>query len=183
MLLRIAPEMFTDQRFECVTLPEVREEIIRTQKFKTRYPWRDRYKDRLRCLSQNDLLSSGNFELFFETSRVLITSGVENQKTKRLFNLSSVDIKVIAYALSAGYKVATGDADIKDFAEQEFADVYKGSISPLGMINMWLQRGLIEWTDQMHDYLSDWTALNEDPQPKRQKAQFKKLTGRKYPGS
>jgi len=175
--------MFIDQRFDCVTLPEVREEIIRTQKFKTKYPWRDRYKDRLKCLSQSDLRISENFDLFIDASRVLINNGVENQKTKRRFNLSSVDIKVIAYALSAGHKVATGDASIKDFAEQEFADVYQGSISPLGMINMWLQRGLIEWTDQMHDYLSDWAALNEDPQPQRQKAQFKKLTGRKYPGS
>ena len=183
MLIRIAPDMFIDHRFECVTLQEVREEIVRTQKFKTKYPWRDRYKEKLICLPRTKLQNSDNYEVFFKTSRLLINSGTENQKTKRLFNLSLVDIKVIAYALSEGHKVATGDTEIKDFAEQEFADAYKGSISPLGMINLWLQSGLIKWSDEKHDYLADWAALNEDPQPRRQKTQFRKLTGRKYPGS
>lgn len=183
MLIRIAPNMFIDPNFECVTLPEVREEIVRTQRFKTKYPWRNRYRDKLKCVPISYLNNSADYKLYCETSQLIINSGAINSKSDRLFNLSRVDIKVLSFALSEGYKLATGDAGIKEFAMQEFKDDYKGSISPLGMINMWLQNGLIKWNDKKHDYLSDWAASNEDPQPRRQKSLFKKLTGKKYPGS
>jgi len=50
MLIRIVPEMFCDERFECVTIHEVIQEIFRTQKFKSRYPWRERYKPKIKAL-------------------------------------------------------------------------------------------------------------------------------------
>ncbi|MBA4419143.1 MAG: hypothetical protein C0392_14735 [Syntrophus sp. (in: bacteria)] len=40
-------DMFTDERFDCVTVQEVCEEIFRTQRFKTKYPWRSDYKGRI----------------------------------------------------------------------------------------------------------------------------------------
>lgn len=36
MLLRIAPEMFEDKRYGCVTIKEVYNELFATQKFKSR---------------------------------------------------------------------------------------------------------------------------------------------------
>ena len=40
MLLRIAPEMFTNPDFGCVTLASVQKEYVRKQEFKRKYPWR-----------------------------------------------------------------------------------------------------------------------------------------------
>jgi hypothetical protein len=44
MLIRIAPDMFRDDRFGCVTIQEVFQELFRTQKFKKQmiliYIWR-----------------------------------------------------------------------------------------------------------------------------------------------
>jgi hypothetical protein len=34
MLIRIAPDMFRDDRYGCVTIQEVFQELFRTQKFK-----------------------------------------------------------------------------------------------------------------------------------------------------
>jgi hypothetical protein len=39
MLLRIAPDMFTDERYECKAIRDVHDEIVQTTKFKTKYPW------------------------------------------------------------------------------------------------------------------------------------------------
>ena len=44
MLIRIVPDMFMDERFECVTVHDVRKEVFQTQRFKTRYPWRNEFK-------------------------------------------------------------------------------------------------------------------------------------------
>ena len=54
MLIRIAPDMFTDERFDCVTVQEVCEEIFRTQRFKTKYPWRSDYKDKIRPVQSTE---------------------------------------------------------------------------------------------------------------------------------
>ena len=39
MLLRIAPDKFSDSKYECVTTTEVLKELKSNQKFKTKYPW------------------------------------------------------------------------------------------------------------------------------------------------
>ncbi len=39
MLLRIAPDIFVDERFECVTVKVVHDEIVGTTRFKSKYPW------------------------------------------------------------------------------------------------------------------------------------------------
>lgn len=38
MLIRIAPDMFEDSRYGCVTTQEVIRELFRTQRFKEKYP-------------------------------------------------------------------------------------------------------------------------------------------------
>ncbi len=40
MLIRIAPKMFNEKEYECLTVKEVHQEIKRTQKFKEKYQWR-----------------------------------------------------------------------------------------------------------------------------------------------
>ncbi len=92
-------------------------------------------------------------------------------------------MKLLACALAHGLKLSTGDQDIKDFACQEFLDEFKGHVSALEMINIWLRKKLIGWNDEFHDYVSDWKSQHEHPQPEEQKKIFKKLTGRNYPGS
>ena len=72
---------------------------------------------------------------------------------------------------------------IKDFAIQEFSENFKGSISPLGMVNRWIRSNLIQWNNSRHDYIKDWKRNDEHPQPRRQKIEFKKIVGLPYPGS
>ncbi|KPA09987.1 hypothetical protein MHK_009813 [Candidatus Magnetomorum sp. HK-1] len=50
MLIRINPEMFTRECFNCATTTEVQKELSRTQKFKTKYPWRNKYKKYIKPL-------------------------------------------------------------------------------------------------------------------------------------
>lgn len=97
--------------------------------------------------------------------------------------MSFVDKVFLSYALANGFRITTGDENLADFALQEFEGEFKGNISPLGMINGWIERRLIEWSDEAHNYLADWKTNNEHPQPKKQISKFKKLTRRNYPGS
>jgi hypothetical protein len=48
MLIRIAPKMFTEMEYECVTVAEVVQEIKRTQKFKDKHPWNMIWSKKLR---------------------------------------------------------------------------------------------------------------------------------------
>lgn len=47
MLIRVAPDMFIDARFDCVTIDEVKREIFEKQKFKSKYPWRHQFRDKI----------------------------------------------------------------------------------------------------------------------------------------
>lgn len=183
MLLRIVPEMFNDDRYECCTITELRNEIFRRQKFKNKYPWLEEYRERISCLPLSIAKENDSFDLFLEAINHLVDHGTVNEKSGHLFDLSPEDKNLLAWALSFGFKITTGDANLKDFAVQEFSGDFKGNFSPLGIINMWIRKGLIEWNDTLHEYLRDWARNNEHPQPKYQKVQFRKLTGRRYPGS
>lgn len=183
MVIRIAPDMLTDEKYGSFTIQEVRKEIIRQQKFKDKYPWRHQFKDKIQCIPNSEILNNSAVNQYVEAIDLLIDSNVINNKTGKLFDLSPVDRMFIACALSFGFRVSTGDGDIKDLAKQEFPKVFKGSISPLGMVNMWIRNGLIVWDDPLHEYVADWKRTGEAPQPKHQKNVFKKLTGLKYPGS
>ncbi len=121
--------------------------------------------------------------IYLETITRLNQIGTINNCTGRLFGLSRIDIKLLACALAHKFKLSTGDQDIKDFAYQQFLEVFKGHVSALEMINLWIRKKLIEWNDERHEYISDWSEQNEHPQPVEQKKIFERLTKRKYPGS
>lgn len=182
MLIRIAPNIFLNESFGCCTISAARYEIFRTQKFKKKYPWRDQFKDKIRCLSI-DLAENEKVDLYFNATKLLIDNGTINKKTGRDFDLSYRDMKFLSCALGNGYRITTGDHDLRTFALQEFKKEFKGSISPLAMLNSWIRKGLVELNEEVYDYLIDWKTNNEDPQPKIQRIKFKKLTGQHYRGS
>ncbi|MFC1882888.1 hypothetical protein ACFL2S_15530 [Thermodesulfobacteriota bacterium] len=134
-------------------------------------------------MPNSELINDESYNEYLDVINILINNPTVNEKTERLFDLSATDRAFLACALSKGYRIATGDSEIKDLAIQEFSKTYKGSISPIGLINKWLTEGLIEWSETFQNYLIDWNLNNEDPQPKRQRGIFKKLTGFKYEGS
>ena len=182
MLIRIAQEMFIKSEYECCTIRLVREEIFRTQRFKTKYPWRSQFKDKVQSLPL-DISDNKEVRRYFDAIDSLIEHGRISEKTGMEFDLSYIDKKLLACALSNGYKISSGDDDMKQFAKQEFGGDFKGWISPLGIVNRWLKKGLIKWDRSLHVHLAEWETYNEHPQPQRQKIQFKKLTKRNYPGS
>lgn len=98
MLIRIAPDMFINSEFECVTISDVVKEIFRTQRFKDRYPWRQRFKVKIKPIS-NSILKSNDFKLYFQVINSQISNGIVNNETKKYFDLSKVDQRIVACAL------------------------------------------------------------------------------------
>lgn len=182
MLIRIAPEMFIDARFQCRTIHSIRNEIIRTWKFSKKYPWRTKYPEKVKCLPSS-LATQPERQRYFEAIDKLIENITLNEKTSQSFDLSNVDKEFLSYALANKFRITSGDDNLVDFALQEFKEDFKGNISPLGLINGWMETRLLEWNDKAHIYLADWEKHNEHPQPERQIRKFKKITGRNYPGS
>lgn len=182
MLVRIAPDMFLDSKYRCITLNLMRNEIFRNPKFKNKYPWRNDFKAKIQCLPSS-VTDNADVNRYFEAISMLIRNITINTKTVRPFDLSYADQRFLACALANGYRISTGDESLALFASQEFGDEFHGNISPLGIINRWMSEELIEWNDQLHTYVADWKINNEHPQPERQMRKFRKLTGRSYPGS
>ncbi len=182
MLIRVAPEMFIDERFQCCTIHQVRNEIIRISKFSKKYPWRKQYKDKIRCLP-NAFTTDESLKRYFAAINCLIRNVTINEETGKVFDLSFVDIVFLSYALANGFRITSGDQNLLDFPSQEFKGEFKGNISPLGILNGWIEKKLVKWSDEAHNYLADWKIDNEHPQPERQIRKFKKLTHRNYPGS
>lgn len=182
LLIRIAPDMFIDERYQCCTIQPVRDEIFRTQKFKSKYPWRDKYKNKIRCLSP-EALQKAEIQFYQDAIYRLNDFGTINTYTGKIFSLSRVDILFLACALAHGFSITTGDQGIKDFAAQQFAGIFSGNVSALELINIWLEKKLIHWDEKLHEFLSDWGKQNEHAQPEEQKQRFERLTGMDYPGS
>ena len=178
MVIRIAPDMFLDQRYKCITTHKVRDEIFQTQKFKDKYPWRNEFKDKIvtSTFSQDRM---NDYSLYRKTIENMINAVVINQKTGKIIDLSNTDQELISFALAHSYKIATGDVGIIDFCKQEFN---KKCISSLGLINNWVKKGLIKWNNDFQLIFKDWQNCNEKPQPKRDIDIFEKLTGYKYIG-
>lgn len=179
MIIRIAPEMFTDERFECVTIKEARDEIFQTQKFKTKYPWRSQYKKKIVALGKTSV-ETDEFHLYCSTIRNLLESGKINQRTQKFFNLSAVDRKIAACVLAHNFNMTTCDSDLIDFIEQEFSIK---NTTPLGIINKWLKEGLITWNTNLQIIIEDWDKCGEPAQPSKEIIEFEKLTKVKYLGS
>lgn len=178
MLIRIAPDMFRDDRYGCVTIQEVFQELFRTQKFKSRYPWRESYKNKIKTLGASRV-KQGDYGLCLQTVRNLISTGKINKRTGHFFNLSSVDQKIAACSLAHNFTLTTVDDDLADFIRQEFSG---SSISPLGIINDWLEKGLVKWGNNLQTIIEDWDKCNEHPQPKKEVKRFEKITDFKYSG-
>lgn len=181
MLLRIVPQMFEDERFECITIREVYDELTQTTKFKTKYPWAGSMRNKLKSLPTG---KTGISEVkdYHEAIKALSENGTIDQKTDRLFDLSRVDMRVMACALALGHRVTSGDGGLVRFLEQEFPDEFKGNITPLGLINNWLEKKLITWDDEKQKQMAEWNDNEEHAQPKSEISRFNKLTGRRYPG-
>lgn len=178
MLIRIAPDMFTDERFDCVTVQEVCEEIFRTQKFKTKYPWRNDYKDRIR--PSNFLKSTDdNFRLHLDVVDRLVDAGGVSLKTGKAFGLSFVDKKIAAYVTAYNLEISSTDNSLIDFLAQEFS---KKNRSPLALLNDWIGKGLIRWNEDIRRIIEDWEKNGEPVQPSKDKREFFRLTGVKYIG-
>ena len=178
MLIRIAPDMFVDERFNCVTVHEVCEEIFRTQRFKTKYPWRIDYKDKIRpSISLKNI--GHEFELHLGVVNQLLDAGGMSSKTGKAFGLSFVDKKIAAYVTAYGLEISSTDNSLIDFLEQEFD---KKNRSPLAILNDWIKRGLIQWNNNVQSIIEDWDKIGEPVQPVKDKKDFLKLTGSKYKG-
>jgi hypothetical protein len=181
LLIRIAPEMFIDDRYECCTLHEIYDELFRSQKFKQKYPWRDKFKNKIKYLDSQKNIP--DVALYYNIIVRLNETGIKSNYSGKIFSLSRVDMKLLAYSLAHEFKLSTGDQGIKEFTWQEFSEEFKGDVSALEIINLWLRKKLVVWNDELHEYVADWNRQNEHPQPKEHKKIFEKLTGRKYPGS
>jgi len=178
MLIRIAPDMFADPLYECATLQEVSRELFRTQKFKTKYPWRERYKNKITALGET-IVKGSDFNLCFSTIHNLLNAGVKNKKTGHFFNLSKIDQVIAACTIAHNYKLTTVDDDLANFLVQEFSS---NIISPLGMINDWMEKGVVQWNDYLQIIIEDWDKCNEHPQPGKEVKRFEKLYGYHYLG-
>ena len=181
MLIRIAPEMFIDPRYGTITIQSVAREFKRTQKFKTKYPWRQQYGSLVRS-APSSATQDQNFLMALSVVTQMLESGIINIKKQKLFDLSKVDQEVVSFGIAFSYLISTGDQGMIDFASQEFPDDFKGNISPLELIVVWLEKCLFEWDESRQRILEEWAVTNERPQPKKGIAAFKKITGRKYPG-
>ena len=182
MLLRIAPQMFLETAYQCCTITEVRNEIFQTQKFKNKYPWRDKFKDKIKQLVFT-ADEKRRYEEYLSTIDVILDNHCENANNGKPFDLSPVDRKVIAAALACGHKISSTDNALLDFAEQQFPDDFKGCVLPLGVLNLWLSKKLLKWGAGMDEILADWKNQNEPRQTPLDKSMYCKWTHRKYPGS
>lgn len=178
MLIRIAPDMFVDERYDCATIIEVRNEIFKTQKFKSKYPWRDKYKGKIQPIPYGkEKIDEAQFH--FELVSNLANSAVYNKKTGRIFDLSWVDRKIVSYALTYGLSVSSTDNDLIHFIEQEFD---KSNNYPLSILNSWLKSGLVKFEFSLEAIIEEWTKNNEPPQPKIDIFEFERITKHKYLG-
>ncbi|MCJ7681573.1 MAG: hypothetical protein MUP70_12665 [Candidatus Aminicenantes bacterium] len=180
MVLQIVPEVLLDIKYNCVTAPEVRDEIYRQQRFKSRYPWRDEYKNRIKSIyfdSRSKEMKT--LERTFKAIRNICEAGTINMRTNKYFDLSYGDQRIAAYVLTGDFVLVTTDKGLWDFLEQEFE---RNVISPLALINVFIKNGLLDWNDECRKVMIDWADNDEPPQPNEDIKSFQKLTGYRYEG-
>ena len=178
MLIRIAPEMFCDPQYECVTINKVYREIFQSSRFKNKYPWRAQFKSKIITLGTTAENTPDIQQKYKIVENLAETKELINKKTGRSFDLSKTDKEIAACALALKYAVSTVEHDLTDFLGQEF-DIRV--IRPLAVINYWLRKGIIEWDEYKQGVLEDW-AINEGAtSSKRDIQKFEELTVRAYP--
>jgi len=176
MLLRIAPDMFRDPRFGCVTIHNVWEEFTRNARIGRKYPWRKQMKQHVRSIPRGRL-ETGGFHRDLTVIRAVEQNSI-NQRTQRPFGLSEVDRRIAATCLDRDLELCTAEYNLEDFMRQEFD---RSNVPPLELVNSWVEQGLISWSDERHAVVEDWITQHERPQPPEQIKRFKKLTGCAYP--
>ena len=177
MLLRIAPSMFTDGRYKCITIQSVLDEFVRAKRFKTRYPWRDTYRPYIKPILLGNMRTP-DFLYQQPLIKALAATAKNPRQHNRPYALSSPDLDVLTTAIANDWKLTTVEHNLTDFAEQEFN---LSVLSPLYLVNEWITAKLLEWDDAKQGVLDDWIAQNERPQPSTEIMRFEKLTHRKYP--
>jgi len=178
MLLRIAPDMFSNPQYGCTTTAEVLKELKSNQKFKTKYPWLKNLIPNVCCITNSELKKNG-YDSTLSTINILLSTFPLNTNTDKVFDLSRVDRHIIACAAAHGHSITTGEKDIIDFAKQEFEIE---SISALGVLNKWIKNGLVECNDYLLAIIDDWEKSNEAGQPKDDIVSFQRLTKEFYLG-
>ncbi len=176
MLLRIAPDMFADTRYRCVTIRHVWDEIKQTQKFKSKYPWRTEYVKHVRSLSKSDAEPS-DYQRIHRTVRIT-EQAQRNKRTGKAYGLSRRDVEIAACAVANQFSVCSTDVNLVDFLLQQYEI---SNMSPLQLVNDWLEMGLFEWTDFRQGILTEWIACNEPPQPRHEIRRFEEIAKRTYP--
>lgn len=176
MLLRIAPEMFVDSRFECVTVNVVYQELRKQPRFKSKYPWLPGCLPKVRGLPQTQV-ETIDYRRTLAAARLVSETAV-NSRTSRRFSLSRADLEVASAVITHGYDISTAEHDLEDFLAQEF-DVINSH--PLVLVNEWIERGLIVWGDAQQRVIEDWVVQNERRPPWPEIQRFEKAAKRKYP--
>ena len=178
LVVRIAPNMFIDEKYECFTIHEVRNEIFRKQRFKSKYPWRGDFKAQIKVKSFKPEIKE-QYDFHFDVINKMIESCTLNKRINRCFDLSYTDQKIVAYALASNSLVSTNEKNMRDFLEQEFNEK---SISSLALINRWIKDGLIIWNSHLHGIIEDWERNDEPVQPAEDIIEFVALAGHEYVG-
>lgn len=179
MLLRIAPEMFTNPAFGCVTLASVQKEYVRKQEFKVKYPWRGDLAHHIQPYSDYQLKQKG-----FEKRKKQVNAAsqaVRNPRTGHAYgyDLSPVDKEIAAALLTLEAELCSGDTNLVKFVSGELEIACH---SPLAILNCWLEQKLVVWSEALHCVLTEWAA-QEKRQPPNEIKRFEALTGQKYPAS
>jgi len=182
MLIRIVPKMLKDDRFNCVTIRSIRDEFIRTSKFKDKYPWRKKLTGEIDTIGTTHEAKT-EVNLNKKVIDRMILEGVENKKTGKIFDLSKTDRELLAWALVLKRYLVSGDGNIGEFGHQEFSSIFIGHLSPLELLNDWIEHKLLVWDDKLQLYLEDWQKNEEKSQSSCQIARFETLTEYPYVGS
>ncbi len=178
LLIRIVPRMFIDEKFKCLAIREVREEIFQTQRFKSRYPWRNDFRDSIGCEIPSQAVRK-KADMYFSVIDKKIESGTINNRNGRFFDLSYKDKRIVAYALATDSLLATNDYDMRDFVHQEFDSL---SLSSLGLVNKWIKEGALTWYPEYQKIIEDWNICNEPKQPIEDVEEFQRLSKFDYIG-
>lgn len=176
MLLRIAPAMFEDNRYGCVTIHNVWEEFTQNARLGRDYAWRSTLRKHVRSIPRGELETAG-FQRRLKAVNVAVASQ-KNESTGRPFNLSWADRRIAATCLDRRWELCTAEYGLEEFMQQQFN---RENVCPLRLVNNWLKLGLIVWDDSRQAVIAEWIANHERPQPQSEIKRFEKLTGREYP--
>jgi hypothetical protein len=178
MLIRIEPDMLIDSKYGCITVRQVWEEFTQTQKFKSKYPWRAKYKASIRFLGQS-MIDTVEYERALEIAKFAEKSH-RNARNGKSYGLSRADLEIAAIVIAHDFSICSTDRSLIDFLEQQYE---RTNIEPLQIINDWIEDKFLAWNDARQAVLIDWIECNEMSQSKEAIKRFESLTGYTYPKS